>query len=353
MNFVDFKISIPAILRIKPNATYKIGKYLRTSELKNIVVFWGEGIKDLFGKEILISMQSSEINILQEEVVKEESIENIMEEAYKISKKCDAVLAIGGGKAIDFAKYIAFLNHLPIVSVPTAISNDGFCSPLSSLQVYGNKKTLKAKIPYGVIIDTNIIKESPIKFIYSGIGDIISNITAVRDWKIAAKMEKKAINDFAALIAMNGVENFINYANKDIKDLELIKIISGALVLDGVAMEICDSSRPSSGSEHLVSHAYDKFAKEPSLHGLQVGVATYCISYIQDNMHEIIKKALLDVGFIDFMLKNPLDKADFIKAVQAATTMKDNFYTILSNSENVQRLIEFIEEDEIMDKILK
>lgn len=352
MDFVDFKISIPAILRIKPNAIYKIGKYLRTSDFKNIVIFWGEGIKELFSKEISISLESSEINILKEEIVTKESIENLIEGAYKISNKCDAVIAIGGGKAIDFAKYTAFLNHLPIVSVPTAISNDGFCSPLSSLQVYGKKKTLKAKIPYGVIIDTNIIKNSPKKFIYSGIGDIISNVTAVRDWKIAAKMEKKAINDFAALIAMNGVENFINYANKDINDLELIKIISGALVLDGVAMEICNSSRPSSGSEHLISHAYDKLAEKPSLHGLQVGIATYCISYIQNNMHETIKKSLLDVGFMEFMSQNPLSKIDFIKAVNAANTIKENFYTILSTDENIDKLIDFIEKDEIMNKVL-
>lgn len=39
-------------------------------------------------------------------------------------------------------------------------------------------------------------------------------------------------------------------------------------------MEVSGSSRPASGSEHLISHAYDQVAARPTMHGIQVGVAS-------------------------------------------------------------------------------
>ena len=41
------------------------------------------------------------------------------------------VVGVGGGKVLDFAKYTSYLLRLPYISVPTSMSNDGFCSPTS------------------------------------------------------------------------------------------------------------------------------------------------------------------------------------------------------------------------------
>src|SRR5258708_1988926 len=41
----------------------------------------------------------------------------------------EAVVAIGGGKAIDVTKYAATLAGIPMVSVATNLSHDGICSP--------------------------------------------------------------------------------------------------------------------------------------------------------------------------------------------------------------------------------
>ena len=93
----------------------------------------------------------------------------IFSKRHSASEKVDAIVAIGGGKVIDYCKYIAFILKLPIISVPTSISNDGFASPGASLLVNGKRKSQKAQIPYGVVIDTEIIRKSPY-YTYSGIG---------------------------------------------------------------------------------------------------------------------------------------------------------------------------------------
>lgn len=35
---------------------------------------------------------------------------------------------------------------------------------------------------YGIIADTEIIKSAPERFLYSGIGDMVSKITSLYDW---------------------------------------------------------------------------------------------------------------------------------------------------------------------------
>ena len=72
---------------------------------------------------------------------------------------------------------------------------------------------------------------------------------------------QEPVNDFAVLISTNAVDVMVNYKSKDIKDLSFLRHICGCLVMSGVAMEVSGSSRPASGSEHLISHACDMKAK--------------------------------------------------------------------------------------------
>jgi len=347
------EISVPTLLRIKPNALFKIGKYLRKENFRTIALFWGEGIKDLFGSQLTISLESSEIAVRYEENVTSCELETILKKAFSLPDKIDAIVAVGGGKVIDSSKYIAFLLQLPVIAIPTSVSNDGFASPGASLYVSGKRRSLKARIPYGVVIDTEIISKSPVDFTISGIGDLISKYTAIQDWKLAWYAVQEPVNDFAVLISKNAVETMVHYNNKDINDLEFIRFICGCLVMSGIAMEVSGSSRPASGSEHLISHAYDMTASSPTLHGIQVGVATYAISAIQKNRDEAtIRKVLDDTGFFTHVMKKPLNKGDFIKAIRLAPTIKSNYYTILSEKENIESLVSFIEEDEICRQLI-
>ncbi len=345
------EIVVPSLLRIKPNALFKLGKYLRICGYTEVAVIYGEGIKELFYNTIEISFASSEIKILHEETALSSGIDDAFATAKRLPKSIKAIVAIGGGKAIDYCKFAGHVMQLPVISVPTVISNDGFASPLSSMDIDGKKTTVKTKIPDGVIVDTEIIRKSPVKFIYSGMGDLFCKITSIFDWKLSYKKTGEYVNDFASVICKNAVDTFIYYKNKDVTSTEYLGIIVGSLLMTGIAMEIAGSSRPASGSEHLISHAYDKLAAKPSMHGLQTGVASYAVSYLQGATHETVKTTIQECGFLDFMEQNKLNKADLIKAVRYAPEVKNGFYTILSEKDNIEKLAEFIEKDELMGKM--
>ena len=347
------EILIPSLLRIKPNALFKIGKYLRVCGYHKVAIIYGEGIKEMLNNTLEISLISSEIKVMYESTATTNNLDDAFVSAKQLPSKTKAIVAIGGGKTIDYCKYIALITQLPLVSVPTIVSNDGFCSPLSSMLVNGARKTIKTKIPDGVIVDTQILLNAPEMFLYSGIGDLFCKLTAIFDWKLSYTKTGEYVNDFASVICKNAVETFLHYKNKDFSNTEYLGIIVSSLLMSGIAMEIAGSSRPASGSEHLISHAYDKLAKNPSIHGIQTGLASYPVSFLQGVTFEPVKQAILESGFADFLKKNPLDKLDFIKAVQHASEIKEDYYTILSEKNSVDKIIDFIETDNLMQSMLK
>lgn len=347
------EIQIPSLLRIKPNCLYKVGKYLRKAGFNHVAVFYGEGMKDLVGRTIEISLDSSEIMVAVEEVVHGNAIEDIIASAFRLPRDAEAIVAVGGGVAVDFAKYAGFLTQLPVIAVPTAISNDGFASPGASLTIAGRRTSCKATIPYGVVIDTTVIQNSPARFNYSGIGDLISKYSAIADWKLSYHTTGEPVNDFSVMISLQSVANLVTHPVKRVDDLGFLQLVAGALVMSGVAMEVCGSSRPASGSEHLISHAYERLAPVPSQHGLQVGVATLGTLWLQDNPNrETVLSVFEETGFTAFMADHRLDRAAFLGAIREAQAIRPGYFTVLSRPGAVERLQEYVATDPFWDSYL-
>jgi len=88
------------------------------------------------------------------------------------------------------------------------------------------------------------------------------------------------------------------------------------------------------------------------MHGIQVGFATYLCSYLQDNQFTLVKYFLINTGFFEYLYDNPLDKSLFIDAIFMANTVKENFYTILSEPGILEKVKDFINLDPICQRIL-
>lgn len=346
-------IRIPSLLRIKPDTLFKLGKYLRKNGFGRIALFFGDGIEDLVGKSIRISLDSSEITVVRQEVIRGNDVTDIMGVAFHLPRGTQAIVAVGGGVAVDAGKYIGFLNQLPVIAVPTAISNDGFASPGASLRVDGQRISAKAAIPFGVVIDTTVIAGCPPRFTHSGIGDLISKYSAIADWKLSYHATGEAINDFSVMIALQSVENLVNHPIKKIDDLGFLQLVCGALVMSGVSMEVAGSSRPASGSEHLISHAYDRLAARPRMHGEQVGVATIATTWLQDNpSRDTVLRVLEQTGFTESIRLDPLERDTFINAVREAPSVKPGYHTVLSEPGAVERLQAHIADDPFWQELL-
>jgi glycerol-1-phosphate dehydrogenase [NAD(P)+] len=320
--------AIPALVRVKPGALDRIGIYAGRNEFTRVVLFFSQGLDDRLLARLTGSLRSKNVQVLQRTRIESVSFEVVTELFRQAPRNADAIIGFGGGKALDVAKYVAFLSRLPYLSVPTSLSNDGFCSPQSSLTIAERRYPLPSAMPFGVILDTAVCLDAPEILWHSGVGDLVSKFTAVTDWKLAFHAQKTPVDDFAALLSDASVYQFVARPKRD---LEGMRLLGTALLLNGISMSICGSSRPASGSEHLISHALDSLSKRPRLHGLQVGVATYLISLLQNQNSGRIAALFDATGFWQAIASDPFDRAEWLEAARIAPTMKSDFYTVLSS----------------------
>ena len=271
----------------------------------------------------------------------------------------DVVIGLGGGKVIDTAKYAAHLNKIPCISIPTAITNDGICSPISVLKEKQNKSvSLGSTIPIALFVPLHLIEKSEEENIISGIGDLLSNLSAVADWELAHKESGEFIDNYAAMVSRQAaltiytqIKNYI-LQNKTREEFikENLKTIIESLALSGIAMEIAGTSRPASGAEHLISHSIDELFGGSKPHGSQVAFGMYITTFIRTSLElisknnfEELKTVLKFIGLPISLHSIGLTKEQLTKAIIHAPTTRAERYTILNKieltKENVNNLL--------------
>lgn len=322
-------IELPRKIIIDKNAIKNVAEVCTNLELeKKCLLLADKNTFKVAGEAVSKNLINNgfEVNTKIIDIVNKELAEKIIQ---KISK-CFLVAA-GGGKIIDAAKYISYHAGLQFISVPTAPSHDGIASPRA---VFGDNKSyysFKVRPPIAVIADLEIISKAPYKLIAAGCGDIISNIVAVEDWVLSKKVTGEYFSDYAAaisLLAANGVLD----STETIKALKIdgIRNLVEALIISGIAMCIAGSSRPASGSEHLFSHALDRICQNRrSFHGEQCAVGTILMSYLHNLDWKRIRDALKSLGCPTNAYELGVSPEIIISALVEAKNIRSDRYTIL------------------------
>lgn len=271
-----------------------------------------------------------------EMVVVEEARFEEVQQVIDVAREIDAgyLVGVGGGKAIDIAKMAAADCRLGFVSVPTAASHDGIVSGRGSVPDKGTRHSVAAGPPVAVIADTEILANAPWRLTTAGCADIISNYTAVRDWKLAHRLQNAPYSEYAGALSQMTAEMLVANADSIKPGLEESAwVVVKALVSSGVAMSIADSSRPASGAEHLFSHQLDRLAPGAALHGHQVGVGSIIVSYLQQGEEDgwrPIHDALEQIGAPTTAEELGIDEDTLIEALTTAHEIRDR-YTILGD----------------------
>lgn len=336
------QVTIPALVRIKPGALDRLGVYAERYGFERVAFLYSEGLPESLLGRARRALAKQRIQVVDDAAVTDASFEGAHERFKALPSRTQAIIGLGGGKALDVAKYIAFLSRTPFISVPGSLSNDGFCSPQSSLTIDGRRRSLPSAMPFGVVLDTGVCLDAPEALWLSGVGDLVAKFTAVADWKLAFHARGTLVDDFSALLSDATVLQFKAHPRRD---LEGVKQLGTALMLNGIAMGISGSSRPASGSEHLISHALDGLSKRPRLHGIQVGVASYLISLLQQENSELIGDLLQKTGFWRAVHDDPFSRSEWLEAAKRAPSIKQDFYTVLSSRDCLPEIEQLITEE--------
>ena len=249
------------------------------------------------------------------------------------SGRYDAVVGLGGGKIIDCAKFAAARLGMPLVAVATNLSHDGLCSPVATLDNDAGRGSYGVPNPIAVVIDLDVIREAPERYVRSGIGDVISNISAVADWELSHRVRGEDIDGLAAAMARQSGEAVLRHPGQVPED-NFLKVLAEGLVMTGISMSVSGDSRPASGACHEINHAFDLLhPKRAASHGEQCGIGAAFATYLRGDketarlMVEVLRRHELpvlpsDIGF---------ETEEFVKVVEYAPQTRPGRYTILEH----------------------
>jgi glycerol-1-phosphate dehydrogenase [NAD(P)+] len=296
-------------------------------------VFYDETTYNVAGKRVKELLEARGL------LVKAPTFWNAEELAVEV-EDAGTILGVGGGTVIDVAKYAAYKTGASLASIPTAPSHDGIVSPIVSLFEKGGRKSILARSPKLAVIDLEIIKSAPRKLIISGYGDVLAKIVSIKDWQLGRKDVGEPYCPTAERLIFESLKTLTGSIMGS-RGLEAsLKPLIRALVNCGVAMMIAGSSRPASGSEHLISHYLDMRLGRRYPHGVQCAIGTLLMAayhelknpdwWIDERYRlKMIWEYFTRVGLPTSLEEIGLPKDLIINAIIEAWKIRPNRYTIL------------------------
>ena len=244
----------------------------------------------------------------------------------------DAVVGIGGGRTLDVAKHAATISGLPMVAVATSLAHDGIASPVSSLETGGRKASYGVQMPVAVMVDLDYVRRSAPEMRRSGIGDVVSNLSALADWRLAERERGEVVDGLAVTFAQTAALAVL-YRRDGIDDEAFLAALADALVLSGVAMATAGSSRPCSGGDHEIVHAIDHLFPGTCHHGELAGAASLFTCFLRgdDALARDIDACLSHHGLPRLPADLGLSEEQFAEAVLHAPGTRPDRYTVLEH----------------------
>jgi glycerol-1-phosphate dehydrogenase [NAD(P)+] len=245
----------------------------------------------------------------------------------------DAVVGIGGGRVLDVAKFVAARTGLPMVSVATNLAHDGIASPVSILDSGHGSASFGVPAPVAVMVDLDEVRRAPALMVSAGVGDAISNLSAIADWQLAHREQAEPLDGLAMTLARTAAEAVLHHPG-DLTGDSMLTSLAEALVLSGIAMAVAGSSRPCSGACHEISHAIDQLHPQRSgPHGVQVGVGAAFATYLRGDtaLLAALLACLRRHGLPCTPAELGLTREEFVAAVEHAPQTRPGRFTILEH----------------------
>src|ERR1041385_6256781 len=259
---------------------------------------------------------------------------NSVQGAIKAGKKIGAAwyIGAGGGSVIDVAKLAAFEHGPPFTTLPPSASHDGISSGRASIKENVGSVSMEAKPPAAIVADTAIISKAPYRMLAAGCADVISNLTAVMDWKLANRLKAEEYSSFAAVLAKTAADQILENRAIIRPGLEEASwLVVKSLVVSGVSMAVAGNSRPASGAEHLFGHAIDRLSPGP-MHGETVGVGTILMMDLHGGDWEMVRAPLNEIGCPATAKELGVPPKRLIEALATCHKLRPERYTILGES---------------------
>jgi glycerol-1-phosphate dehydrogenase [NAD(P)+] len=203
---------------------------------------------------------------------------------------CCSVVGLGGGQALDVAKYISWSRLIPLFQVPTALTVDAVFGHRFAVRVDGQVQYIGWAVPEAIYVDYNVIQGAPPLLNRSGVGDILCYYTAHADWQLArarGKTEPQWPYNEQLIKEAQAVLGSVLDALDEVREATEsgIRTLAEALRWGGAAYHNAGwNPRHVEGVEHFIFYALEYHTGLKFVHGQPI-----CLGiYLGSAMHESI-----------------------------------------------------------------
>jgi glycerol-1-phosphate dehydrogenase [NAD(P)+] len=215
---------------------------------------------------------------------------------------CEAVVGLGGGQAIDVAKFVAMRRRVPLFQVPTALSVNAPFGHRTAIRTDGVVRYRGWVVPEAVFVDYDVVQAAPALLNRAGVCDVFCYHTARHDWQLAERtgnVEPKWRWDPQWADAAKHVLDSCLAAVGDIHECTEhgVRTLMEGLRWGGAAFANAGwNPRPIEGAEHFFFYSLEHLTRRHYVHGQPVCLGILLISALQENEPDRIRRAIDAVG---------------------------------------------------------
>lgn len=190
------------------------------------------------------------------------------------------VMGIGGGQAMDAAKYVAWQRKLPLILAPTIVSVDAAVTNTIAVREGQRVRYTGFGVADAIPVDFAVIRQAPATLNRAGIGDLLSIHTAVWDWRHAGQNVDEAVAQQAESILL---ELDVRAASIAACEDEALRFIMQSYVQENTLCLQVGSSQPEEGSEHFLGYNLEFITRRGYMHGQLICLCVYAMARLQNN----------------------------------------------------------------------
>lgn len=259
--------------------------------------------------------------------------------------KAEVGYAVGGGRVIDVARFLASRWDLEIICIPTIISSDAFLVNCTGLRENGVVTYYPSKRADKVMLDFDLLKETEPRYHLSGCGDVLSIYTALHDWRSSKDNYLPGVAKIA-----NGILDNLLSESHDIKTgtRRGIEALVTSLSMEVQLCNLYGNSRPEEGGEHFFTYCIEN-KLDHFLHGEMVCFGILITSFIQRRSVFKIKDFMDKVGInykpkglnMQIVLETLKEMSNYVKKHSLLESVYNNF-SYPGNERKIKRFLKDI-----------